>query len=1127
MTDRLPRSLLLIPEPLAADLIQLAEDLVAAWVVDPLLVVVLGDGSVGPEKVTPDVNCRIIGRDGTVEVDLLDELGERPTDLLRVVGMNIDESLLGEDATNFREEALRVEAMLQRSSSTHNDISSLNLIVAETQASGLDAARLMMPSWDFNVVASTENRTGLESFDAFVRRSRMRDLQGFILAHALSLAGLWAGMSSAPYDGVEPRKSSEGVDLQRISIRGIIAQDFMVQMAMQGLELLVQEETPLRDPTIRSQLAQQQEQLNPIRDDRVDEAVNLLAAFVTDGVDGRPLRYVPLPLTHLERSRQAPMRALAGFARFSLDKFRILPSWIAYRVRSAFAARTGRALHGEDGAELIEEAKDPFGDAAEFERDITDAAELRQRGLDALATPPAVTADGPDTYTHLWAAFRQGAFRLLDGGDAPNAQQLTDALRDRKLDGTLPNVASICPDARDPWSPHPEVAALLEAETRELPLTVGWLDVHNAAQWADVLERLAATYDERVAAVNAAQRLVESELTEAVETVIRCDEGIAAVDALLELDEHDAGPIIDARIDAALAGVDAEVRGLIVVERSSLETVATGDVDAGSERDDLGPEDEQIAAKQPAFDREIATAWRIELEAERAQADSRRTTLVAHSEELEAEEQLLEQVYPVVTDDLLSLRAWRWRLERSFAGKLVKSMESDRHQLEVDYAAAEQILQMEHEALDPKSSLYSKFIRRMSTGILIVTLFLQWLWRPLLDLLGVEYTEQSPLVAGYFGVPVYPFVVLVSIIAIWALLDYHRKWSRRARTLAEIRHQLRQISQVVHHLQLERQRTSELHRQAREMLRVLSEVMHRPFLLDGISDALPSSRSLDPDGLPKVVRFARPEVDDSWTGEIRFTQRILKSQLRRGWRSDAYERLLATIQDRHAVVKGALDAARADQDPVVRTAVLEHLLLDDAQRDAGIQRIREVLRDILSWSVESNFPYPKVRIIRNDRDPIDVRTDMFADSAIQPEEWQGFLGADAAADEDWSPKTFATGHVTENRGKRKRFVHAPPRLHGVAAESQTIEPRAGEVRPVEMVVRIDVLPESIAASRAGVFDRIADIGDDRGGTRRRSGKNGASSEIKADVAAEDAVVGAGVDGSDAAPSDAEEHRYNF
>lgn len=1132
MNDRRPRSLLLVPEPVLADLVGLLEDWIAAWVVDPLMVVGLADGSVGEDAATPDVTARVIGRDGTVEVDLLDELGERPTDLLRVVAVSLDESVLGVAPAGIREEARRIQRMLRRSASTHNHVTSINLIVVETNAVGLDAERLMLPEWTVNVLASTENRTGLEAFDAFVRRSRPRDMVGFMLAHAVTLAGAWSGMGSGPYDGAQPRQGTNALDLQRVSVRGVIAQDFMVRMAQQGLELLIQEETPLNDPTIRAQLTENQEQLHPIADGRADEAVEVLTGYVLDGFPGAPLRYNLREPSPYLRSRPPPLQALRTFGAFSVDKFRMLPSWFGHRLRSGFATSTGTALHGAGGEQLIEAVVDPFGDASVFQHDIELVLEAQSRARESLDRPPAVTADGPDTHASYWSALRQGAFLLLDGGGTSMAPGLVEELAERRLSGTLPNAALICPDARDPWSPHPDVARLLEAETRDLPLTIDWLDLDGASRWADVLEALAANYDERVAAADGARRLVEDELERTGEVLVRCEAEVAAADALLVLDEYDLGPILDARVDAALAGVAAETRAMLVPEPvpepdevgedappDDVVPAPDGDWDADADADvaadvEAGVEEreERSAPPRMAFDREAAEAWRIAVVTEQQEAVRRRDHLNVQHVQMTAAIDLLSQVHPLVTDDLLALRAWRWRLERSFAGRLVKQLDVERRRIDNDFDSVRARLDEGPADIGPQGSLYGQFVRRLTLGVTAALLFTRFLWQPMLDRIGVRYGEQSAIVAGYLGVPAYPFAILLLAVVLWTLVSYHRKWSRHSRQLARLRHELRELAGTIARIHEERLRTSELHRQAREMLRLLSEVIHRPILLDGIADALPSSRSLDPADLPKTVRFARPEVDNGWSGEIRFTQRILRSRLRRAWRTDSYAVLLKALQVRFGIVRGELDPERVDRDPAVRTAVLEHLLLDEAQRDAGMSCMRDVLGDILTWSDEANFPYPDIIVLRDDRDPVDARTDMFSPETELPEPWEKFLGADARTDERWSPMTFSTGHAQEHMARRTRLVHAPPRLHGGMDDVKVIPPRP-EVRPVEMVVRVDVLPSPIAADRTAPFGAVLDpLADD----------DGAVDPVDTSQLAAETLNGSGVDGEMT-----EDVRYNF
>jgi hypothetical protein len=1130
------RSLLLVPGPLAEEILRLSHDWVAAWVADPFLVVVLGDGSITDAPVAPDVRAVMIGRDGSVIVDLLDELSERPAALLRIVGISLEEQILGVDTSAVRADAIRLERMLQRSASSQNRISALNLVVSETGASHVDPASLLLPSWDVNVLASPENRSGLESFDAFTRRSRPRDLNGFILAHAITLLGQWSGMASAPYDAADPRRANDGTDLQRISVRGVLAQDFMVQMAQKVLNLLTQEETPLHDPMIRAQLSEQQTRLLPVAGSMVDETVGLLMQFALDDVPGRPLRYEQKPrILHSEEQLTA-WESVRRFARFSVDKFRVLPRWGVYRVRTALQRSTGTTLHGEDGDALIELDVNPFGDAAEFQRDIEDANLAVQAGLAALASPPAVTLDGPDTYASLWGAVREGAFRLLDGGSARRTDRLEAKLVERKVDGTLPNTSLVCPDARESWSPHPEVAALVEPDIRDLPMTVEWLDVEEAGRWASLLENLAATYDERVRAVITALELANQESNEIARDLAQCEEHRAAAEALLALNELDHGPILQARIEAALAGVEDHLRfGLVpptdwvehlhdAADALSAEDPKQDEAEETVDREGGGEEEvppQSHPQRPPAFDREAVEAWKIQLGTEVEHLADRSDVLGEQIIELTAERAMLDEVHPIVTDDLLALRAWRWRLERSFAGRLVHELNGERRRVAADQQALEAELQQEHHELQPAGNLYERFVGRMALGFAVAAVLSRLLWEPLLALIGVRYGDGSALVARYLGVPAFPFITLFVLITLFALLDYHRRWSRQRRDLDRLRHDLRQLPNVAHHLQRENLRTYELHRQAREVLRLMSETIHRPFLLDSVRDVLPSSRSLDPRDLPKVVRFARPEVDESWSGEARFVQRILRTQLRPGWRSEAYTRLLSMLQARHGVVRGDLDPERIDRDPVVRTAVIEHLLRDEPQREAGVARVRDVVNDILGWTVEANFPYPKVRPIRVERDALDVRTDMFSDGVEPAEDWQAFLGADVAADERWSPMTFATGFRQEYLERRRRIVHAPLRFHATAHDATTVSPRADEVRPVEAAIRVDVLPEPVATSRMGIFAEGPLPGDD-GRASRHVSQAAAHAEV---LAAEGSSLEAD-EGWEAEP-DEEHHSFNF
>lgn len=1131
------RTVLLIPEPLESDLARLGADWVASWVLDPFLIVTLGDGSVSDDEQIPDIAARIVGRDGVVEVDLVDELAERSPSLLRVVGVSVSDELLGIDGAEMRAEARRIVTTLERSSSGHNDVRPLNLVVAETRAAGLATAELGVGAWRASVMAAPENRTALTGFDAFVRASRPADFHGFVLAHAATLGGLWSGMSSGPFDASEQRLSGSPVlDLQRITIRGVLSQDFSVRMAESGLEPLLAEETPLQDPSLRSALGEGA--LTVIPEERVAEATALLAAYVMRNTAGRPLLYRPHePEPEPDRDSTGPWAAIAGFAAFSGDKLRVLPAWTAWWFRQRFASSVERRLHGADeptptsdpvdgdhatgdeavaagpevltGSETVRWGRDPFGDGDELERDLAEAAAARQEARESLDQPLPVTLDGPDTYAHVWAALRYGGFLLLDADAGPAGAPLAAELAKRKLTGVLPRVSSLYPDPRDPWSPQGDVADLVAAEiggeAALLPRTVGWLDLDAARAWHAAIGELERTSTDRVRAVDRALSAVSSARTTVEEALTRSRRDSATVEELLDLDEHDHGPVLDARIEVILAGVTPDVRARLVPATAGqpivleappagpvdpVETAPDGDGEGdgdGGEGEGEGTDDGDAdaaptdtgdgAARHPAFDRLAAEAWAVRLEQEQQEHEERLATLQAEEEDLVAQREQLETVHPQLVHDAVAIRAWLWRLEESFAGGMVEGLGEESRRLERDLAKVTAELSTPPPDPGRARDLYGRFVRRFLLGTVLGVVVSALLWDPITSWLSERL--QRPVgesVARVLGIPVWIVVAVVLLVLLGTLLAYHREWSRRRRALQLHRHATRRLAGAVVHLQAERLRVTELHRQAREAMRLMAEVIHRPFLLDGVEDALPSSRSIEAGELPKVLRLARPEITETWDGERRFVHRILRTELRRGWREEAYTQLLEAVQRRFGLVRGKVGADVLDRDPAARSALLEHLLTDEAQREVGVARVRSVIEDIAGWRVEESFPYPPVRVIRPPMADVDVRTDMFASGEEEPEEWHAFLGANVEVDERWAANVFATGH----RGLATEIVHdlhAPVRFHVPSERATAHEPRPDEVRPVEFVIRIDRRPEVVAAGRVAAFsERIGDGG---------------------------------------------------
>ena len=84
-----------------------------------------------------------------------------------------------------------------------------------------------------------------------------------------------------------------------------------------------------------------------------------------------------------------------------------------------------------------------------------------------------------------------------------------------------------------------------------------------------------------------------------------------------------------------------------------------------------------------------------------------------------------------------------------------------------------------------------------------------------------------------------------------------------------------------------------------------------------------------------------------------------------------------------------------------------------------------------------------------------------------------------------------------------------------------IAPRSEEVRPVEMVVRVDILPEPAAISRMGVF--AAALGEDDDGSGERDMPD-QSSPPDVPPSVDDIPF---VEGSAVSEAAEEEHSFNF
>ncbi len=471
-------AVVLLPSSHAAELLELAQQWTAAWLLAPAAYVNVSDFRVTDGSVS--VPCQVVGHDTSVNLELFEALSRYEADVLRIIAVRIV-SGSGKAATDDGQHLVAIRNAVERARSQSRRIVTVNLLIAPTGRGGItDDPNLVLPDW-VNVVASPEDRESLEGYDRFTREADVHRFIGITLSHAAAAGGLWAGSPSSPYD--DNTDTVRGVIMQRASLRGVFADGMLADVAIATAGRLI-ESRLLFDELVVARI----EGLKPLAPQAVDEATQQL---IEDSLalDDGALTYAqvePLPPTEKRSLRWGSQ--LAEFTRFATDVLTSVPVSIAQGLARRASRRLTDALHGADGeAELVVPRWMP-----QLSREIGDEAKsLKARqaaGRAALDRPLPRARE--DVNPRLWASLRQLSFATLDGSELPSGVA--------PLGETAPAVEVfgdanlLIPDWRDQWSPSRSGVAEAEARFDLFEPSAHWNDEQALARWKKRLSSAAA-----------------------------------------------------------------------------------------------------------------------------------------------------------------------------------------------------------------------------------------------------------------------------------------------------------------------------------------------------------------------------------------------------------------------------------------------------------------------------------------------------------------------------------------------------------------------------------------------------------------------------------------------------------
>lgn len=490
-------TIVLLPPERELDLLELAKEWTSAWLIRSAIWVRTEDliPDQGPlEAAPPRVSATILGRNGTATVTLFDELSRREYDLVRFVAVRSVE--FGSDANDSLDDVVRsLEEHLKVSKPTATTIQFINVIVAPSKQAGASAQKLVEAGWNINVIASPEDRRSANSFDAFTRHSDRGQWAGFVLAHTVTAAGLWATIPSGPYDEKEFDGFMEGTHVQRVSIRGVLTGALVVNVGLQAMQMAAQDSSPLNDPLI----AIGDDDLRVMTPEEEAQAVSELVG-VTLSLGGGQLAYRNLPdPPRLEPLRLGFLQQVSALRAFAWDKVKETPEWTSRLLRRRVSSKATAELHGQ-GSDVQVDAQ---GILSWDDAQLYDAvAALNSRREEILAEFDApVIARRHDIDGLLFESVRQSCFALLDGSELPQGHVMRTVWSPENRSPIVTSVSRIVPDWAHTWSPSPAIEQAVGSFSQVQGEPTNWLDVEFAKAWDDELARRESRLSERESAL--------------------------------------------------------------------------------------------------------------------------------------------------------------------------------------------------------------------------------------------------------------------------------------------------------------------------------------------------------------------------------------------------------------------------------------------------------------------------------------------------------------------------------------------------------------------------------------------------------------------------------------------------
>jgi hypothetical protein len=420
-----------------------------------------------------------------------------------------------------------------------------------------------------------------------------------------------------------------------------------------------------------------------------------------------------------------------------------------------------------------------------------------------------------------------------------------------------------------------------------------------------------------------------------------------------------------------------------------------------------------------------------------------------------------------------SLASWIAERQGTYAWILLAALGKERDKLdEFEKNVREWTETTTTEIVEQSRKNKRRFIRRIGFGLggVILALGLGTLVNFFLGWLGVTWLVTLLALIGFTN----PFVwvpqvllggsVLTWLISLFSYFKSYLKWRRMVdRHVTEARYYVGAVKSLQH----EKGRIASLHGQMEDYLKLLSEIIHKPW---EISDSWINweTPTLDTSMLPTSLVVAKP-IESSEYEAVR--KRSLETFAATDWHSEQVRILFAEYEKAQKMNSGAMES-RFDKDGALRSRLLEDFENSELLKKVGDEFVQTLAKKLQREDLPEATQFHVASLKPDILGKLDLSKNMFDDADIQ-KNWSTFVGEILGKATAWTPLAYSTSGIYDRLEKRSEvtsYALIPQRIKSELDSSVVDVIMDGDSGSgVEVVVRID-LSQWLEVNKVAILD---------------------------------------------------------